>query len=129
MIEVACAVIRKGNRILCLQRNIQMSLPLKWEFPGGKIEGFEDPEACVIREIFEELNLIIKVNLSLKVNIHQYSPEITVKLIPFMCEVISGEIALAEHKTYKWLELIELINLDWAGADLPIISELLKMES
>lgn len=128
MIEVACALIRKGNKYLCLQRSSKMSLPLKWEFPGGKLEKLETAEDCIVREILEELSLEIKVINVLKSNVHEYSKDKVIKLIPFVCEIVNGEIILLEHQKYTWLELNELSRLDWAAADFPIVEELLKFK-
>ena len=49
-IDVTCAIIKKGETILVAQRSETMSLPLKWEFPGGKIEEMESAENCIQRE-------------------------------------------------------------------------------
>ena len=62
MIEVTCSIIEHNNKILVTQRSEKMALPLKWEFPGGKIEKDETAEACLIREILEELHINIKIN-------------------------------------------------------------------
>jgi 8-oxo-dGTP diphosphatase len=59
--------------------------------------------------------------------IHDYGT-FKINLIPFLVQYISGEIKLAEHKDYRLLERSELLNLDWAEADLPIVEELLKLE-
>lgn len=126
MIEVTCAIIEHNNKILVTQRSEKMSLPLKWEFPGGKIEKDETAEACLIREIFEELNVDIKIKRRLTSNTHQYSETKTIKLIPFICELIGGEIKLIEHANFLWLNKNELVNLDWAGADVPILNEYLN---
>ncbi len=57
MLQVTCAIIEKNGKILCAQRSEKMNLPLKWEFPGGKIEENESLEACLKREIREELEI------------------------------------------------------------------------
>jgi len=102
-----------------------MNLPLKWEFPGGKIEPNESPEDCLIREIKEELNIAIEIIQRLEPNKHAY-PAINIQLIPFICKTIGGEIQLKEHANFKWLNTNELLDLDWAEADIPIINNYLK---
>lgn len=125
-IEVTCAIIEHNNKVLVTQRSEKMALPLKWEFPGGKIEKDETAEECLIREILEELNINIKITKQLNSNIHQYSEEKVIKLIPFICKFISGEIKLIEHANFLWLSKNELYNLDWAEADIPILNEYLN---
>jgi 8-oxo-dGTP diphosphatase len=126
MIEVTCAIIEHNNRVLVTQRSEKMSLPLKWEFPGGKIEKDETTEACLIREILEELHLNIKITKQLNYNTHQYSETKTIKLIPFICELTDGEVKLTEHANFLWLCKSELIKLDWAAADIPVLNEYLN---
>ena len=127
IINVTCAIILKDEKILVAQRNEKMKLPLKWEFPGGKLEINENEVDCIKREIKEEININIEVLKRLSNNIHDYGT-FKINLIPFLAHYLSGEIKLAEHKNYKLLEKSELLNLDWAEADLPIVEEFLKLE-
>lgn len=127
MVEVTCAlIINSKNQIFAAQRSSTMSLPLKWEFPGGKIESDETPEHCLLREIKEELNIDIEILRDLPANTHAY-PLITIKLIPFICKHIKGEIVLHEHADFKWLHSNELLDLDWADADVPIVKSFLNL--
>jgi 8-oxo-dGTP diphosphatase len=121
VIDVTCAlIIDNKNRLFAAQRSSKMSLPLKWELPGGKIELDESSEECLIREIKEELNIEIAIVKNLPSNTHTY-PTIVIKLIPFICRRINGAIALKEHINFKWLNTNELLDLDWAEADIPIL--------
>jgi 8-oxo-dGTP diphosphatase len=129
IIDVTCAlIIDDQNRVFAAQRSSIMSLPLKWELPGGKIEFNETAEQCLIREIYEELNIGIDIIESLASNIHDYQ-SITIKLIPFICKHIKGEIALKEHANFKWLDKDELLDLDWADADIPILHDYLNYKN
>lgn len=127
MLNVTCAIILFQNKILVTQRSESMKLPLKWEFPGGKLETGESEKDCIIREIKEELNLNILPYKKLSNFIYDYGT-FKINLIPFVAKYISGEIELNEHKAYKLLEKQELLSLDWAEADLPIVNEFLKHE-
>ena len=118
--QVACAIIEHGGKILCTQRSASMSLPLKWEFPGGKIHDGESPEECLKRELREELGVEASVREALPETTHLY-PAFSVTLHPFICEIVSGEITLHEHNAYVWLPMGELHTLDWAEADWPVI--------
>ena len=128
MLNVTCAIILKGDKILVTQRSEQMNLPSKWEFPGGKIERDENEEECILREIKEELNIDIQIITRLTPSVYRY-PTFTINLIPFIARYLNGEIILAEHSDFKWLNKGELRNLDWAPADIPIVQEILKSEN
>lgn len=125
MINVTCAVILMKGKILVTQRSEKMKLPLKWEFPGGKLEEGESEIDCIKREIIEEINIEIEVSEKLSNSVHDYG-DFKINLIPFIANYVSGEIKLAEHKDYKLLDKSELLNLEWAEADLPIVNEFLK---
>jgi len=127
MINVTCAIIYFNNKILVTQRSEKMKLPLKWEFPGGKLEDGESEIDCVKREIKEEINIDIEVFAKLSNSIFDYGA-FKINLIPFISTYVTGEIILSEHKDYKLLDKTELLNLDWAEADLPIVKEFLKLE-
>lgn len=127
MLKVTCAIIKVENKILVAQRSEKMKLPLKWEFPGGKLEDDEDEIECIKREIKEEINIDIEVLKRLSNSIYDYG-SFKINLIPFIATYISGEIILTEHKEYKLLDKSELLNLDWAEADLPVVEEFLKLE-
>jgi 8-oxo-dGTP diphosphatase len=127
IVNVTCAIILIENKILVAQRSDKMKLPLKWEFPGGKLEENETEIECVKREIKEEINIDIEVIKKLSSSIYDYGA-FKINLIPFIAKYIHGEIRLAEHKDYKLLEKVELLSLDWAEADLPIVEEFLKLE-
>ena len=92
VIPVTCAIlVDAGRRVLVTQRSSLMKLPLKWEFPGGKMERGEGPEECLAREIREELGLEIYIGKRLASSVHHY-PDFSIELIPFICEVRSGRI-------------------------------------
>ncbi|HXY55524.1 MAG TPA: (deoxy)nucleoside triphosphate pyrophosphohydrolase [Nitrospirota bacterium] len=123
--RVACAIIEQNEKILAVQRSERMNLPLKWEFPGGKIHRGERPEHCVVREVAEELNLQIEIVRPLPTVSHDY-PNFSVILYPFICAIVSGEISLHEHKAHLWMSPIELPSLDWVAADFPMIAAYLN---
>jgi 8-oxo-dGTP diphosphatase len=123
-IHVACAIIERDGLILAAQRKEGMRLALKWEFPGGKIDPGENPEACLKRELIEEMGIQVSVDRQLDPVTHQYS-FFTVTLYPFVCTILSGEITLYEHAAIKWLPPEEILSLDWAEADIPLIKHYL----
>ena len=123
MIEVVCAVIIKENKILIAQRSEKMKLPLKWEFPGGKLNEAENEEQAIIREIKEELNIEILPIKRISSNIHDYG-SFKINLIAYLCDYIAGEIELIEHKDFKFVDFENLMDYDLAEADIPFIEDL-----
>lgn len=104
-----------------------MSNPLKWEFPGGKIEQGESPRECLKREIFEELGMHVTVERSLRSMTHAHETFL-ITLYPFTCRIESGCLTLNEHRAFKWLPTDRLHSLDWADADRPVLINYLKGE-
>ncbi len=93
-----------------------MRHPGKWEFPGGKIEGTESERAALVRELHEELGLVVLVGERLGAS---YWREI--ELIAYACSG-EGEITLTEHDALRWCTLGELSALDWADADVSLVA-------
>jgi 8-oxo-dGTP diphosphatase len=122
IIPVVCAIIEQDNLVLCALRSEQMSLPGKWEFPGGKLELNELPEDALIREIEEELNVSIEIVESLQISDYSYVPGKVIRLIPFKCVIQNNEIPVAaDHAELRWVKKEDLMNLNWAEADVPIV--------
>jgi len=120
MIEVCCAVIVKGSKMLAVQRGPKSSYPWKWEFPGGKSDPYETPDQCIVREIKEELTIRIGViNQLTSVEFDYENKQIC--LIPFICQIFSGEINLTEHIAQCWFTFDEWESLDWLEADRKLI--------
>jgi 8-oxo-dGTP diphosphatase len=122
---VTCVVLIHEGKVMAAQRAAHMDLPGSWEFPGGKLEEGEDPQAGLIREVREELSIAIRVIGSLTPVTHAY-PSKTIQLLPFLATWESGTILLAEHAQLRWLEQKDLLSLAWAPADLPIVHELME---
>jgi 8-oxo-dGTP diphosphatase len=125
-LHVACAIIENNGTVLAAQRSALMSLPLKWEFPGGKIEACESPMECLIREVSEELGVSVSVSMALTPTTHNY-PDFTVTLYPFTCKLTGGNMTHHEHQAIRWIEPLNMPELDWAAADLPVVFEYLSM--
>ena len=125
-IRVTCGVILKDGKVLAAQRSEKMKLPLKWEFPGGKIQIGETEEECIKREIKEELNICITIKYRLH-SVHHAYDDFQIELIPFIVEFENGSLRLHEHRQIAWLTNNELRTLDWASADIPILEEFLSL--
>ena len=120
-VSVVCAVLIRDGLVFAAQRSSSMSMPRKWEFPGGKIEPGESPRECLHREIFEELGVRISICRQLPSNRHEY-PHLAITLYPFVGTIVAGEIHLHEHAAAVWLAPDKLAGLDWAEADLPVLA-------
>ncbi len=123
-LHVACAIIEREGKVLAAQRSASMTLPLKWEFPGGKIEADESPEECLTRELMEELGVTVFIGDALPPATHGYI-DFTVTLYPFTCRLTGGVITMHEHHALQWIEPQRMQELDWAAADLPVIRDYL----
>lgn len=124
-IRVSCAVIEDGGRVLAAQRSETMNMPLKWEFPGGKLHEGESAEECLARELLEELGVRAVVGRPLPPVFHSYT-DFDIELLPFVCAIESGEISLVEHRAIAWVTPHELGTLDWPEADIPVIASYLE---
>lgn len=122
MIRVACAIIFDNGRVLAVKRSATMPLPNQWEFPGGKVNPNELDEACITREILEELQLYIQPIKKLTPVVHHY-PGKTIALIPIVCTIIQGEPVLVEHSELRWLAADELGEVVWCEADVEVVRE------
>lgn len=125
-IHVVGAVIIENKKILCAQRGPDKTLPLMWEFPGGKIEQGETAKEALIREIEEEMLCTIEVGEKVDHTVHEYDFGI-VHLTTYISKITSGELKLTEHEQIKWLKPTEISNLNWAPADIPAIEKLSRM--
>lgn len=119
-IHVTCAIIERNGLVLAARRSASMNLPLKWEFPGGKIKHNEARRACLRREILEELEIKIDILAELAPSTYKY-PECTVTLYPFICKTGTDKFNLLEHAEAAWFSPDKLPGLDWAEADLPVL--------
>ena len=121
---MTCVVLLHEGKVMAAQRAAHMDLPGCWEFPGGKVEEGESPESCLTREVLEELSINIRITGALPPVTHAY-PSKTIQLLPFFAVWDSGTIHLSEHAQLSWLTQEELLSVDWAPADLPIVHDLL----
>lgn len=125
-IYVVGAVIINKGKILCAQRPESTTLPLLWEFPGGKIEKHETAKEALKREIIEEMSCDIEVNGQVDHTVYEYDFGI-VHLTTFYCDLKMGMPILNEHHAIKWLKPNELHQLEWAPADIPAVEKLAKI--
>jgi len=127
MIQVTCAIIIQGGKILLAQNQADSDHAFQWEFPGGKILDDETEEECIVREIREELELEIVAIQKLEAIEHDYGHK-QIKLIPFLCIIKSGNIVLNDHISAKWCNFSELQKMDLSGADRALLENTKNVE-
>ena len=118
-IHVVAAIIRDGDRIFTTQRGYGEWKDF-WEFPGGKIEPGETPEAALYREILEELDIEIAVEEKIATIEYDY-PTFHLSMDCFLAVMKKGSLVLKEHEAAKWLQKNELDSVNWLPADRTII--------
>ncbi len=124
-IHVAAAVICSSGRIFATERGYG-EFKGKWEFPGGKPEYGETPDAALKREIKEELDTEIEV-LDLIDTVEYDYPEFHLTMDVFDCKIISGNLILKEHMAAKWLDKDSLYSVEWLPADLCMIEKIKRI--
>lgn len=115
-LPVVAGVVRRGDRIMLCQRRPEAHNGLKWEFPGGKLEPGESPEAALARELREELSVDVRVGRVVDTVRHSY-PDRDVLLMFYECEIVGGEPRTTDCNAIAWATVGELSAYDFAGAD------------
>ena len=121
-IIVVAAIIIEKEKVFATQRGYG-EFKDGWEFPGGKIELGEIPEAAIVREIKEELDTEIEVVKLLDTVEYDY-PQFHLSMDCFICKIKSGDLVLKEHEAAKWLTKENLDSVDWLPADLSLIEKI-----
>ncbi|CEH32421.1 Putative CTP pyrophosphohydrolase [Aneurinibacillus migulanus] len=124
---VGAVIVNEKGDILCALRSQQMSMPGLWEFPGGKVEREETPEAALQREIKEELGIAIEVGALIADVTHEY-PTLTVRLLTYYAALTDKNAVpcATEHEKIAWVELESLKGLHWAPADIPTVDKIIE---
>jgi 8-oxo-dGTP diphosphatase len=120
---VAALIVRDGNILVC-QRTRHQSMPLKWEFPGGKIEEGEQPRDALRRELEEELGIQASVGEEVARIRHDYRSGGTVELRFFVVEEFLGEIENRIFRDVRWAKRADLPCYDFLDADLELVKDL-----
>lgn len=128
-LNVVAAIIKYNDLVLCMQRKEGKYdyVSKKFEFPGGKIEEGETKPVALMRELFEEMD--IKTNISESdffMTTHHIYPDFEITMHAYICKVNTQDFVMKEHIGFKWLTTKELLTLDWASADIPIVEKLIK---
>lgn len=125
-VKVVAAVITAANEngekmIFATQRGYG-EFKDGWEFPGGKVEPGETPQAALKREIMEELETEIEVGDLIETIEYDY-PTFHLSMDCFWAEIVKGDLVLREHEAAKWLTREQLEIVDWLPADLGLVEK------
>lgn len=123
VIDVAAGLVFHGGRLLITQRRLHDHLGGLWEFPGGKLEPGESFEACLVRELREELGIEVRVGREIEDITHAY-PEKTVRLKFFRCEWLGGEAQPHHCHALAWISPADLAAYEFPAADAKLLSRL-----
>jgi 8-oxo-dGTP diphosphatase len=125
---VACALVDADNRVLVTQRPEGKQLAGLWEFPGGKLEPGERPEAALIRELREELGIETKEACLAPLTFASFAYETFHLLMPlYICRRWEGVVQPREGQAMRWMRPAKLRDLAMPPADEPLIPPLIDL--
>jgi 8-oxo-dGTP diphosphatase len=125
LLVVACALVDADRRVLIAQRPLEKSMGGLWEFPGGKVEAGETPEAALIRELSEELGISTQSACLAPLSFVSHSYETFHLLMPlYVCRKWTGFPVAREHLALKWVRPQKLREFPMPAADEPLIAPL-----
>jgi 8-oxo-dGTP diphosphatase len=125
-IEVVAGLIVEHGRVLICQRSAASEFPLKWEFPGGKVEIGENPPEALRRELREELAIEIQEWKEIFRHVHHYRDMPPVALRFYQVARYQGEIKNLIFQQIAWAPVPNLAQFDFLEGDLPLIKKLMS---
>jgi 8-oxo-dGTP diphosphatase len=120
---VVAALVREEGRVLMSRRRPDQAMPNLWEFPGGKVEPGEHPEAALVRELGEELGCDIEVGGIHEVVFHAY-PDFDLYMLVYASRITGGRPRAIQVAEIAWLEPARLPEMDLLPADYPLARKL-----
>jgi len=124
MKRVVAALILQDGKLLVCQRTRHQTMPLKWEFPGGKIEEGEQPRDALRRELDEELGIAATVGDELARIQHEYPNGAMVELRFYIVREFKGELENRIFRDMQWAKPRDLPGFDFLEADLTLVKDL-----
>ena len=125
-INVVAGLIFRGGSVLACQRHEKSAFPLKWEFPGGKVESDESDTEALCRELKEELGIAVDQMTLYYQHEHAYPGGPDVSLRFFKILSFDHQVRNLVFQRIEWLELSELARRDFLDGDLPLIKKLIE---
>ena len=128
VLVAACALVDADGRVLIAQRPAGKTMAGLWEFPGGKIEDRERPEQTLIRELREELGIVVSEACLAPLTFASHSYADFHLLMPlYVCRRWEGTVAAMEGQRLAWVKPNRLRDYDMPPADVPLVSHLLAL--
>jgi 8-oxo-dGTP diphosphatase len=124
MKHVVAGILVRDGKILVCQRTRHQTMPMKWEFPGGKIEDGEQPRDALRRELEEELGIEATIGEEIARIRHEYKGGGAVELRFFLVTEYRGELENRIFRDLQWAKKEELPSFDFLEADLSLVSDL-----
>jgi 8-oxo-dGTP diphosphatase len=124
MTTVTAAVVEREGRILICRRRSDQDHPGKWEFPGGKLEVGEEPEAAVLRELREELSIEARVDSEIERYRYEYPGRKPIELIFFRVTEFDGSPEYDQFAEACWVERRDLPGFDFLDGDVEFVRRL-----
>jgi len=128
VLVAACALVDADGRVLIAQRPAGKTMEGLWEFPGGKIEDGERPEQTLIRELKEELGIVVSEACLAPLTFASHTYEDFHLLMPlYVCRRWEGTVTAREGQQLAWVKPNRLRDYDMPPADLPLVSHLMAL--
>ena len=127
-VEVVAGLIVEEGLLLVCQRKENVPFPLKWEFPGGKVEKDEAHEDALRRELMEELGIRADKLTEVYRHMHKYSDEFTVNLRFYRVHSFTGVLTNRAFQRLAWADTDKLSTFDFLDGDLPLVNLLLSSQ-
>jgi 8-oxo-dGTP diphosphatase len=125
---VACALVDPDKRVLLAQRPAGKAMAGLWEFPGGKLEPGERPEAALIRELQEEIGITVAEPCLAPLTFASHAYETFHLLMPlYICRRWEGQVSAREGQTLAWVRPNKLRDYEMPPADIPLIPHLMDL--
>jgi 8-oxo-dGTP diphosphatase len=124
IVRVVAALIVRDHQVLACQRTRHQTLPLRWEFPGGKIEAGEQPRHALQRELQEELGIAAKIGDEVARVHHQYKDGKRVELRFYRVSEFHGELENRIFRDVRWIPRRNLAEYDFLEADLDLVKQI-----
>ena len=128
ILVAACALIDTDGRVLIAQRPQGKAMAGLWEFPGGKIEDGEQPEQTLIRELREELSIVVSEACLAPLTFASHSyPDFHLLMPLYVCRKWQGTVTALEGQQLAWVKPNKLRDYPMPPADVPLISHLIAL--